>query len=115
MLHIKLRELRELKELTQTDIAQVLQITRGAYSMYESNKRQMNYESLCLLADFFDVTTDYLLGREAQDMMLLTDSEKEIMIKYRDLDERGKENINGLLDIEHSRLKSKKDSAKKVM
>jgi len=107
MLSIKLRELREFKGVTQAEVAQVLQITREAYSMYESNKRQMNYESLCILADFFGVTTDYLLDREAQDMLLLSESEKEMIHKYRILDERGKENIKGTLDFEYLRLEPK--------
>ena len=104
MLNIKLRELREFKRLTQADVAEILQITREAYAMYESNKRQMNYESLCIVADFFDVTTDYLLGRNAQDLVLLSEAEKKIVSKYRAIDERGQENIRSALDIEYSRF-----------
>lgn len=115
MLHIRLRELRDFKGLTQAEVAKVLQITREAYSMYESNKRQMNYESLCILAKFFDVTTDYLLGHESKDIILLSESEKGIITKYRGLDERGKQNIIAILDIENSRLSPKKESKKKVM
>lgn len=104
MLNEKLRNLRETKGLTQSDIAQKLKITREAYSMYETNKRQMNHESLCILADFFGVTTDYLLGRSEEDIFIFSEDEKSIIEKYRKLDERGKKNISGILDMEYARF-----------
>jgi len=41
----------------------LLGITRPAYTAYEMGKRQPDYETLIKLADYFNVTVDYLLGR----------------------------------------------------
>lgn len=60
----KLRELRESRKLKQMDIAKHLGITSQAYGHYETNKRQPDPSTLSLLADYFNVTVDYLLGRD---------------------------------------------------
>ena len=60
----KLKELRLEKGLSQNDLAELLKITRVAYGRYENNIRDVSLETLCKLADFYKVTTDYLLGRE---------------------------------------------------
>lgn len=103
MLHHRLRELREFNGLTQNKIAEVLGVSRVAYGLHESGKRQMSYESLCTLADLYGVTLDYLMGREAPDMILLNDAEKDMIFKYRELDERGKQTIRDMLDMEHQK------------
>jgi len=107
MLHTIIRELRERAELTQGEVAERLKISRTAYAMYETNKRQMSQQTLCLLADFYHVTVDYLLGRKEQDAFALIDKEKAIITQYRGLDERAKENVRAMMAFEHSRKESK--------
>ncbi|MCL2018123.1 MAG: helix-turn-helix domain-containing protein [Oscillospiraceae bacterium] len=107
MLRHRLRELREFNRLNQADVAALLNITRGAYSMYETSKRQMNHESLCILADFYKITVDYLLGREKREIFLCTEAEKEHLVKLRKLNEHGKKVITTLLEIECSRINLK--------
>jgi transcriptional regulator with XRE-family HTH domain len=63
MLPIRLKELRNEKEYTQEEVATFLGITRPAYTAYEAGKRQPDYEILIKLANYFNVSTDYLLGR----------------------------------------------------
>jgi transcriptional regulator with XRE-family HTH domain len=58
-----LKYLREDKNLMQKDIAKLLEITPSAYGYYEQDKRQPDPETLRKLADFYNVSTDYLLGR----------------------------------------------------
>ena len=60
----KIKELRTSKKLTQQDIADKLGITRPAYTAYESGKRQPDFDILKALSDLFDVSTDYLLGKD---------------------------------------------------
>jgi len=60
----RLRKLREEKELNQQDIANVLGITYNAYGNYERGVRSPDPETIRQLADFFNVSTDYLLGRD---------------------------------------------------
>ncbi len=59
----RLRDLREDKDLKQTDIAEYLGIQQTVYSRYERGFQTIPVEHLIKLADFYDVTTDYLLGR----------------------------------------------------
>lgn len=58
-----LAELRADKKLTQRDLAHVLHVSVGTISNYENNVHFPDVEKLMELADFFEVTTDYLLGR----------------------------------------------------
>lgn len=60
-----LKELRISKNLTQSDMAQLLGLTTNAYQSYERGTSEPRCKSLCILADFYGVTTDYLLGRES--------------------------------------------------
>ena len=62
MLH--LRELRIKAGVSQTSVAKALGISRQSYSYYESGKRDPDTEMLKSLADYFNVSTDFLLGRD---------------------------------------------------
>ena len=59
----RLRELRKQNNLSQSEIAEKLGITASAYGFYEQGKTIPNAEVLNILADLYDVSTDYLLGR----------------------------------------------------
>lgn len=59
----RLKSLRVSKKLTQADMAHRIAVARTTYAMYEQNKREPDNEILERIADFFDVTIDYLLGR----------------------------------------------------
>lgn len=59
----RLKRLRLAKKLTQDDMAKVLGITRQAYGYYESstNQRETDHQATKKLANFFNVSIDYLL------------------------------------------------------
>lgn len=59
----RLRELRREKKVTQSKMADFLGIKLRSYQNYEGGSLRPDYEGLVALADYFDVTTDYLLGR----------------------------------------------------
>lgn len=59
----RIRELREDKDLTQDKMARRLNITQRTYSRYENADSMMPLDILVRLADFHDVSTDYLLER----------------------------------------------------
>lgn len=61
-----LKELRKDKNMTQGDMAKYFGIKQSMYSMYESGRRTMKIEMLCTLADILDTSTDYILGRTAE-------------------------------------------------
>ena len=60
----RLRDLREDKDLKQLVIADYLGIQQTVYSRYERGYQTIPVEHLIKLADYYNVTTDYLLGRE---------------------------------------------------
>ncbi len=59
----RIRDLREDRDLSQIEISKLLKISQVAYSYYECNKRNISLESLCKLADYYNVSLDYLLYR----------------------------------------------------
>ena len=61
MFHLK--ELRQKKHLTQLELSRVLQISASSIGMYEQGRREPDHETLTKIADFFNVSVDYLLGR----------------------------------------------------
>ena len=63
MQYIRLRNLREDMDMTQTDMAKNLFISQRTYSYYESGGHDIPTEVLVRLADFYDVSVDYLLNR----------------------------------------------------
>lgn len=56
-------EERKKRGYTQADIAKILNIGRAAYTSYEIGKNTPTTDSILKLADFYNVSTDYLLGR----------------------------------------------------
>lgn len=63
MLGKRLKDLRTRTKLRQEDVATKIGIARTTYAMYEQNKREPDNETLQKLADYFEVSIDYLLGR----------------------------------------------------
>ena len=61
-----LKELRKQKSLSQTDLSKMIGVSVQAYQKYEYGTAEPTFDSLCKLADFYSVTTDYLLGRKEQ-------------------------------------------------
>ena len=54
----KLYELRIEKNIAQSDLAEILEVTRQAYSRYERGERELGYEALKKLSKFFDVRSE---------------------------------------------------------
>ncbi|WP_314590530.1 helix-turn-helix domain-containing protein [Paenibacillus terrigena] len=59
----RISELREQKGWTQEELATMIGISRAALSHYEKNRRKPDFETLTQLADLFQVSIDYLIGR----------------------------------------------------
>lgn len=74
LLSTRLKKLREDKNLMQKEVASYLNITTSAYGFYEQGKRSPTPEILSKLADYFNVSSDYILGRT--DIRNYTENEK---------------------------------------
>lgn len=59
----RLNELKVSKNLLQKDIARDVHLSLRAYQYYERGEREPNLSALIALADYFDVSLDYLVGR----------------------------------------------------
>lgn len=58
-----LKTLRESKGLSQLQLALKLGLDQNTVSRYENGQREADYQTPIMFADFFDVSTDYLIGR----------------------------------------------------
>jgi len=58
----RLKDTREDLDKKQEDIAQILNITRQQYQLYESGKREMPMHHFIMLAKYYNVSLDYLAG-----------------------------------------------------
>lgn len=109
MLSIRLKALRTQQRKTQQEIADLLGITRQGYAKYENNLGEPDNSTLAKLADYFEVSTDYLLGRT--DNPANTQQEKdeaafqafandpELNVFYRELPESDEEAVRKLRNI----------------
>lgn len=59
----RIRSLREDADLTQEKVGKAINIPQRTYAYYESGQRMVPPHVLCSLADFYDVSVDYILGR----------------------------------------------------
>lgn len=66
MLSNRLKSLRTHRNITQSDLAKRIGVARTTYAMYEQGQREPDYDTLQKIADFYEVSTDYLLGRTDQ-------------------------------------------------
>lgn len=93
----RISDLRKERGLTQLDLAQKIGVTRSVISLYEIEKREPDTETLLKMADFFGVSTDYLLGRSDEK------SDSSIHIKQHFSGaERAIRRIRELIRISHS-------------
>lgn len=58
---MRLREIREDRQLSQRQLAEILNVKQNTYSQYETEKRQIPVAMLITLANYYNVSVDYLL------------------------------------------------------
>jgi transcriptional regulator with XRE-family HTH domain len=102
-----IKDLREQRGLTQANLAKLLNISPSTIGMWEQNRRSPDNDALKKIADFFNVSTDYLLGRtnlqlsNTEDKLTAKDKRdiqkdlKNIMDDYRE-QEDGSKYYNGM-------------------
>ena len=69
MLSEKIKELRKAKRVSQVEMASALGLTKQCVSNWENDNIQPSVEMLVKIADYFGVTTDYLLCRSETDII----------------------------------------------
>lgn len=108
-----IKSVREHQNMTQKECADTLGITLRAWQTYEQGVSEPKHEILCKIADMFDVTLDYLLGRpdakppadpveEFVDRVQMQEQEQIILKKWLALDEKKRRAVyDFMVDIVH--------------
>ena len=78
MINKRLKHLRQLKEVNQQEVADYLEISKAAYDRYETGAIKPPVEKISKLAEYFEVSTNFILGR--------TNDQTPIRNVYDDLD-----------------------------
>ncbi|MBQ4572400.1 MAG: helix-turn-helix transcriptional regulator [Clostridia bacterium] len=60
---MRLKDLREDNDVKQKELAEYLNIKQNTYSQYENGKREIPLDTLWKLADYYNTSVDYLIGR----------------------------------------------------
>ncbi|MBC2114747.1 helix-turn-helix domain-containing protein [Listeria innocua] len=111
----RLKQLRKNNNKTQEDISKILGISRGAYSHIENGRNEPDMETIVKLANIFEVSTDYLLGKSNNGLVdtiaahIDADaSEEDIKEILAYIDEKRKEHTHEK-DINITEIASKED------
>lgn len=109
----RLKELRKERGVTQEDLAKFLNVKRNAISRYETDDREPDHDVLIKIAQFFNVSIDYLLGNSETNITskaLPDPDHKAILSSYDSLSDKNKAElirIARLLEIEQKIDKNK--------
>lgn len=93
-----LKYLRKREGISQAELALRLGITPSAIGNYESGTRKPTYEIEEALADYFNVTIDFLRGTDSE-RRHISNEEYEIILAYRESDDVSKEMVRRVLRI----------------
>lgn len=124
MLKDTMKLLRESKKLTKKQVADAIGITERAYITYEYGQRDVSTDTLQKLANFYGVTTDYLLGRETNkqidyiqqlaDEKGLDSSQRGILAAFCYMDDAGREKLLDSIEKIHNYKKSRREQEQTV-
>ena len=111
----RIKELRSEKELLQKDLAQKIHVAANTLSQFENGKANPSYEVLIALADFFEVSTDYLLGREddfgnvsiQSNEPALSTEEQRLLDTFRKLNARNRIHVSAYAEVRLEEQKEK--------
>lgn len=109
----RLKILREEKKLTQQEFALIINTTSTSINRYEKNKREPDIETINKFANFFNVSTDYLLNNSNTKLIIdgLNDKETDIIKMFRELDNRDHIEIYELIKVKYERVLKIKNSS----
>ena len=95
---MNLKRIRIERGMTQRDVADYLGCSPVVYSRYENGERMPSLDILIKLADYFQVTVDYLAGRSGVTFSALSPFEQELVRASRSADKRANEDALCLLN-----------------
>ena len=90
--------LRERQGLNQKELAEKLNINRSVLNRIENGTRPVRDDELKIIADYFNVSADYLLGRETPKAPALSDEQTIVLKGFDSLNMAGRNLLVGVLD-----------------
>lgn len=72
----RIKKLRKQKNITQKRFGEIFDLAESTIGMYERDERKPDYETLCRIADYFEVSTDDLFGRDKQLLKIKEEQEE---------------------------------------
>ena len=104
---MRLKELREERNLTQNDVATAIRTTRTNIGRWEKGENEPSANFVMQLADFFEVSTDYLLGREddfgnvsiQSNAPTLSAEEQRLLDTFRKLNAKNRIHVSAYADV----------------
>ena len=94
---MRLKEIRERLGYSRKQACDYIGCSRTVYTRYENGTRQPSLPTLVRIADVFNVSIDFLLGREGIDQATLTEREKDYLTVFRTADPRAQEDAYNLM------------------
>lgn len=94
-----LKELRVNNKMTQSELANILNVSTSTIGMYEQNRRDPDTKTVNKIADYFEVTTDYLLGHKNIEKNKDNEEDNEITILNRHAKKMTSEQRKKLIEI----------------
>ena len=108
----RLKELRKERRLSQAEVAKILNITQSGYSLWELDKVSIDNRSLQKLANLYNVSIDYILGK-SKTITEMTNDEVDLIEKYRKLNEieqiKVKAYLQGIFDNKEEKTNAYKN------
>lgn len=100
-----LKKLRTSKGLSQKQLGSMLNVTQNAIFNWESGRTQPTLEMLERLSAIFEVEPSFLLGYpQTENSYIIQKTERELLEKYKSLDDAGRKTVNVILDYELDRV-----------
>lgn len=93
----RIKELRLAVGKSQAEIADLIGVNKQTISQYERGVRYPKRENMEALADYFNVSIDYLTGKSGVIEMLTTPEERKLLEDYRRLDEDKRRLLDAML------------------
>lgn len=91
-------KLRERRGLNQKELAEGLNMNRSVLNRIENGTRPVRDDELKIIADYFNVSADYLLGRETSKAPALSDEQTIVLNGFDSLNLAGRKLLVGVLD-----------------
>ena len=103
----RLKELRRNKNLSQKDFAETFHVSQNTVSQWENGTRKPSYDTTEQIANFFDVTMDYLVGRNSADLSKLDNLEFALYGKVKEFDDETKTKLLEYVEFLESKTQGK--------